>query len=199
MNSRTLVVTVSAGIFALFVAFEYGQAQTTSEPRIEGIGIVSIRNVLNNSEKRTQYRAQVMASQSRARAELKTLAAEVETAETELTTLREGTADYLDQLDVVLEKRARLEGKQEYFQQMLALEDKQSLEKLYQETLQIVEDLAKEKGLSLVLERTEPEFPVSSEEFMMTFSTHKVIYGAGCVDLTAETLTRLDATAISTP
>jgi Skp family chaperone for outer membrane proteins len=67
------------------------------------------------------------------------------------------------------------------------------MEELYQQALQIVQTLAKEKGLTLVLERTEPEFPVSSEELMMTFSTHKVLYANGCTDLTAEVVSRLDA------
>jgi len=62
-----------------------------------------------------------------------------------------------------------------------------------------VGEIAREKGLDLVLERTEPEFPISGEELMMTFSSHKVLYGGGCIDLTKEVTSRLDASKELTP
>jgi Skp family chaperone for outer membrane proteins len=67
------------------------------------------------------------------------------------------------------------------------------MEALYQETLKITKEVAKEKGVTLVLERTEPEFPVTPDELMMTFSTHKVLYAENCPDLTEEVTARLDA------
>jgi len=107
--------------------------------------------------------------------------------------LRQGTPDYLKQMQAVIQKRAQLDGKQEYLKQQRLLEDKLWMEKLYQETLKIVNTLAQEKGLEFVLERTEPEFPISSDELMATFSTHKVLYAGGGMDLTDEVIARLDA------
>ena len=108
-------------------------------------------------------------------------------------TLKQGTADYLKQMQSAIQKRAQLEGQQEYLKQQRLLEDKLWMEKLYQETLKIVTAMAQEKGLELVLERTEPSFPISSDELMATFSTHKVLYAGGGVDLTADVIARLDA------
>ena len=157
------------------------------------IGIVSIRTVFNTTQQQVQYRTQAIAKQGRARAQLESLAQEIQASEAELKTLKQGTADYLKQMQSVLQKRAQLEAEQEYLKQQRLLEDKLWMEKLYQETLKIVNAMAKQKGLDLILERTAPEFPISSEELMATFSTHKVLYAAGGVDLTDEVITRLDA------
>jgi Skp family chaperone for outer membrane proteins len=77
--------------------------------------------------------------------------------------------------------------------QQQMMEDKEWLEGLYQEALKATETIAKEKGLDLVLERTEPKFPMASEEVFSVISTHKVLYCGACVDLTSEVLTRVDA------
>ena len=66
-------------------------------------------------------------------------------------------------------------------------------QKLYKEILRITRELAAEKGLALVLGADEPEFPFQRyEELVMTLSTHKVLYGDGCVDLTNELVAQLD-------
>ena len=78
-------------------------------------------------------------------------------------------------------------------------EDKKWFEDLYQEALEDVKAIAKEKGLDLVLERTEPKIPLASEEMWSTVSTHKVLYAGGCVDLTNEVIDRMDASATLKP
>jgi Skp family chaperone for outer membrane proteins len=192
MKSQTTIAALVICAVALFAAFEYSQAapQATATSRI---GIVSVRNAFNASKKHAQYRAQVLASQSQARAGLETLSKQADAEEAGLKTLKPGTTDYLTQLQSVLEKRARLQTQQEYLKQERTLQDKMWMEKLYQEILKVTKEIAQEKGLELVLEQTEPEFPISSEELMVTFSSHKVLYGGGCVDLTEEVTARLDA------
>jgi len=194
MNIRAKTVGILLGVVALFATFQYGYAASESAPPASKIGIVSIRTVFNTSKRHAQYRAQVLQAQSRARAQLDDMAKDIDAEEAGLKALKEGTADYMKQLQTILKKRADLNGQGEYLKQQRSLEDKNWMEALYQETLKIVQAVAKEKGLTLVFERTEPEFPVSSEELMMTFSTHKVLYAEGCVDLTQEVVARLDAT-----
>jgi len=177
---------------ALLATFEYSGAATAAGGSSSKIGVVSVRTVFNKSQQQVQYRTQALAQQGRARTQLEDLSKEAQEAEAELKTLKEGTADYLRQMQSVIEKRAQLEGQQEYLKQQRLLEDKLWMERLYQETLKVVATLAQEKGLELVLERTEPNFPISSDELMATFSTHKVLYAGGSVDLTDEVISRLD-------
>lgn len=178
---------------AFLATFEYGRAASDATVSSAEVGIVSIRAVFNGSQKHAQYKQKVLAAQSQSRAQLEDLARGIAAEEAELKTLRPGTADHLEQLQSLIEKRSKLESQQEYLKQRRQLEDKAWMEDLYQEVLKIVKDVATEKGLRLVLERTEPEFPVSGEELMMTFSTHKVLYDGGCMDLTPDVTARLDA------
>jgi Skp family chaperone for outer membrane proteins len=193
MNGKTAVTGVLVGAIVLFAVLEYdpAAAQTTGAP--VRIGVVSVRNVFNGSKRQVQYQAMLMKQQSQARARMENLTKEIETEEAELKTLKEGTADYMQQLQGVLDKRARLEGQKEYLKQQRLLENKKWTEDLYQDVLRMTKEIAKEKGLDLVLERTEPEFPVSSDELMAALGTHKVLYDGGCVDLTNEVIARIDA------
>jgi Skp family chaperone for outer membrane proteins len=193
MKGRTVVMTLVVCAIALLATRQYGRAESQPAAASCKIGIVSVRGALNGSRKYTQYRALALKRQSQARAQLEALTKESESAEAELKTLKPGTPDYMKQLQAALEKRAKLDSQQEYLKQQRALEDKRSMEELYQEVLGIVKDLAKEKGLDLVLEKTEPEFPISTEEWVLTFSSHKVLYDGGCVNLTNEVIARLDA------
>jgi len=193
MNVRVVMIGSLICVLALFATFEYSHAASEPAAAPVRIGIVSVRTVFNTSKRHAQYRAQVLASQSRAKAQLEDLSKDIDAEEAGLKALRPGTADYMNQLQTVLEKRSKLETQQEYLKQQRPLEDKNWMEQLYQEALKIVKDVAKEKGVTLVLERTEPEFPVSPDELMMTFSTHKVLYAENCVDLTEEVTARLDA------
>ncbi|MBN2130699.1 MAG: OmpH family outer membrane protein [Sedimentisphaerales bacterium] len=193
MKGRTTIIVCVVCVVGLFAALEYGHAEPQTAVSASKIGVLSIRNVFNGSQKHAVYRSQVLADQSRSRAQLEDLNKEIQAEEAGLGTLKPGTEDHLKQLQAVLQKRAQLQTQQEYLKQQRSIRDKAWMERLYQATLKIVEAVAKEKGLDLVLERTEPEFPISSEELMMTFSSHKVLFGGGCVDLTAEVTARLDA------
>ncbi len=194
MTSKTAMTGILMGAVALFLTLGYGraQSQTTAAPAGK-IGIVSIRTVFNTSKRHAQYRAQALKRQSQARTQVDDLTKEIEAEDAELKTLKQGTADYMKQLQVLLEKRSKLDGLQEYLKQQRVFEDKKWMEDLYQEVLKIIGVVAQEKSLDIVLERTEPEFPISSDELMLTLSTHKVLYAGGCVDLTSEVATRLDA------
>jgi len=193
MSIRAVVIGSVVCILVLFATFESGRAAPEPPAAPMKIAVVSIRNVFNTSKRHAQYRAQVLSTQSRAKAQLEDLSKDIEAEEAGLKALKPGTADYMKQLQTTLDKRSKLDGQQEYLKQQRSLEDKNWMEALYQQILKVTKEVAKEKGVTLVLERTEPEFPVTPDELMMTFSTHKVLYAENCPDLTEEVTARLDA------
>jgi len=199
MNARVKTVAVLICVAALFGTFQYGYAAPEAMPPVSKIGIVSVRTVFNTCKRQALYRSQVLQAQSRARAQLDDMTKDVDAEEAGLQALKEGTADYMKQFQTAFKKRADLESQREFLKKQQSLEYKTWMEALYQETLKIIQAIAKEKGLIIVFERTEPEFPVSSEELMMTLSTHKVLYAEGCVDLTQEVTARLDAAGGAQP
>jgi len=193
MNGKTATVGFVICVLVSFAVLEHGRAASQPARPAAKIGVVSMTNVFKNSKKHSQYSNQAMARQARVRTQLDDLRKEAEGEEAELKTFKPGTDDYAKQLLIVLEKRSKLQTQQEFVKQQALLEDKQWLEELYQAFAKATKDLAREKGLDLVLERTEPEFPIRNEELMTTLYMHKVIYSEGCVDLTNEVIARVDA------
>lgn len=193
MNGKIAVSSVVIGALAMLAVLDHGRAASQMTSPTSKIGVVSMRDVFKNSKKHMQYTGQAMSRQARIRSELDNLKKEVDGQEAELKTFKQGTADYTQQLQVLFEKRSKLQSQQEFVKQQSMLEDKKWLEDLYQAFQRAAQAIAQEKGLELVLERTEPEFPIPSDELMSTLYMHKVLYAGGCVDLTDEVTARLDA------
>jgi len=193
MNGKAVAGGVLVCVVASLVVMEHGQAAAPTTGPTTRVGVVSMREVFKASTKHKMYSGQAINRQMQARAQLDDLRKEAEGAEAELKTLKAGTSDYKQQLQIALEKRAKMQSQQEFLKQQSVLDDKRWLEDLYQAFARATQGVAKEKGLDLVLERSEPEFPVPSDELMTTLYTHKVLYAGGCVDLTSEVTARLDA------
>jgi Skp family chaperone for outer membrane proteins len=194
MNGKTAITALLVCVIALLTTWQYSRAEAPTPGPTLKIGLVSVRGALSGSKKYVQARAQALKRQSQARAQIEDLTKEIEAEEAMIKTFKEGTPDYMKQLQTVLEKRAKLQTQQEYLKQARVLEDKRSMEDLYQEVLKVAKALGKEKGLDLVLGRNEPEFPISSEELMLTLNTDRILYVNSGVDLTQEVIARLDAT-----
>lgn len=92
----------------------------------------------------------------------------------------------------MVEGQARLQALQQYYQQASTLKDKQWTEQLFKEVTEATTKIAEQKGLALVLERTEPEYPIPAERFFLAVGSYKVLYAKGCVDLTAEVMAAID-------
>jgi len=193
MKIRTATLLGLIAVVLLMTGYEYGSAEPAAATAGSKFGVVSIRQVFRQCKINAKYRASALAEQSRLKAKEEQLNEEIKALEAGLKALRPGTEDYLSHLKQLLEKRRQLDSMQEFNRQQRILKDQRWTEDLYKEVLQIVRRLAKQKGLTLVLEADEPEFPISSaDELMMTLSTHKVLYTGGCVDLTAEVVEELD-------
>jgi len=187
---------VFAGVMAVVVfaaAYQYGVAQPTASTTAGKIGIVSIRTVFRDSKINAKYRANALAERSRLVSEEEKLDSEIKAQEAGLKALKVGSPDHIAQIKEIYDKRAKAEAGKQFNGQQRLLRDQRWTEDLYRETLTIVRDLAQKKGLIMVMEVDEPEFPVeSADELMMALQTHKVLFSGGCVDLTAEVTAEID-------
>jgi Skp family chaperone for outer membrane proteins len=200
MNGKTVTASILVCVAALLVAMQYSHAASQPATSAAKVGLVSVRDVFAGSKKHALYQAQTAKRVAQARTQIEELGKQLETEEADLkNTLKPGTPEYVKQYQVVLELRSKLQNQQELFKQQRMAEDKKWFEDLYQETLKATEVAAKERGLDLVLERTEPKFPIASEEVWSTVSTNKVLYGGGCPDLTNDVIARIDASATLKP
>jgi len=206
MKTSTVVLGCLIGVVVLamgygrpqtpFIAFgnpEYSQAQPKEDTLSAKIGVVSIRRVFGGCRRSARYNAEVLAEQSRTTAELQRLSKEVEAGKAGLNALKRGSSDYLAQLKEVLDKQSNHDAEQEYRMQFKALKYQRWVEDFYVDILRATGVIAKQKGLDLVVEKDEVEFPaLSIDSAMLAIRTHKVLYSGGCLDITDEVIALLD-------
>jgi Skp family chaperone for outer membrane proteins len=158
------------------------------------IGVVSIRKIFRDCKKTAQYRVQANAERQQLEAELTKLNNEIKAQREGLKTLKIGSENYLAQVKELLEKQANLQAQQEFHKQQLAIKEQQLTEDIYKDILRITGEIARQKGLDLVLEASEPDLPASNPtELELSMGTHKLLYGGGCVDITDDVIKKLDA------
>jgi len=191
---KTKMVLLGCIIFCvlLFSGYEYTSAQP-GEPASK-IGVMSVERVLRDCKATTKYREQMKAEGERMAAEMEVLSKEIQAlkAGLQLGTLKIGSSDYFKQHWELAQKQAELDARKEYIPNQQMLQQQLWTQEIYQKILQAAKDVGAEKGLILVLERSEPEFPVQSD-FGLVIGTHKVLYSGGCPDITDDVIARMDA------
>ncbi|MBN2183375.1 MAG: OmpH family outer membrane protein [Sedimentisphaerales bacterium] len=192
MKIRMLVL--GSLIFAAILFFGHGYSSAQSNEPALKIGVVSVDQVLRDCKATANYREQSALENAKMLAEQDKLEKEIQALQAglKLGTLKIGSSDYLSQHWDLAQKQAELEARQEFNPQQQMLKQQLWTQQLYQKVLQTVKELALEKDLLLVLERSEPEFPIQ-RDLGLIIGTHKVLYSGGCLDITKEVIARLDA------
>ena len=192
MKIKTMILGLLACMIVLLCGHAYSLAQP-SEPVFK-IGVVSVERVLRECKATAKFREQISADNKKMAAEEEKLSLEIKALSTGLQSgaLKIGSSDHLAQYKEMLQKQAELDALKEFNPRQSALKQQQWTEELYKKILQTTNILALEKDLILVLEKSEPEFPVQTE-LGMIIGTHKVIYSGGCLDITNDVIAKLDA------
>ncbi len=194
MKTKAIVLICLISVAVLPVAYQTCLAESKAKQPAAKIGVVSIRKLLQDCKRTSKYRDESIAERDRIMAELEKLNAEIEAGKAGLKTLKTGSSDYMDLVKDLLMKQAGLQAQQEFHKQQMGLKEQKMIEGLYKDILQQISKVAQEKALDLVLEKTEPEFPMASaDELTRTIDTHKLLYSGGCADITDQVLARLNA------
>ena len=162
------------------------------------IGVVSIREIFLNSKRIAAYKQDVLFERQRIQGDLDNLAKEIEAGDGALKALIRGSNDYIAQLKEVIQNKTKLESDREFYSQALAMKEQRITEDIYKAILEQSGVIARQKGLALVLEKSEPEMPTSSpNQLELMMGTHKVLYSEGCVDITKEVTDGVDASVVT--
>jgi Skp family chaperone for outer membrane proteins len=193
MKIKTAVLICLISLMVLLLVHEYSMAQIKTNDTTLPIGVVDVRRALRDCSATAKYRERTDAENSKMENEEKDLTRKIQALALGLRALKPNSTDYMEQYKEYLQKQGELKTMQEYNPRLKATKHQQWTEALYQEILRITKVLAAEKGLALVLEGDEPQFPIQQyEELAMTLNTHKVLYNNGCLDLTVEVIAELD-------
>jgi Skp family chaperone for outer membrane proteins len=162
------------------------------------IGIVSLRTVFIESKRIFAYKQEVTSERQRIQSELEDVAKQITAGEGALKALVRGSSDYIIQMKDLLQKKARLESDKEFYGQALAMKEQRITEDIYKAILEQSSVVAKRKGLTLVLEKSEIDLPASSpNQLELVMGTNKVLYSGGCVDITKEVTEGVDANVVT--
>lgn len=190
----TVLVVLAAGL--IFAGFGTGaeQAAPAGQSNCPKIGIVSVRKIFQDCKRNVKHRQELSAERDKLENELEKLSKEIDLEKTGLKTLKPGSPDYLSAMKEILEKQAKLQAQQEFFKRKMDIREQEIIESLFNDVVSATAEVAKGKKLDLVLEKSEPELPaVNANELTLTISTHKVLYSAGCEDITDAVLAKVDS------
>jgi len=195
MKSKSVVIMVLAIVMSGLIV---GTAAEKTDPGQDSkglkIAVVSVRKIFQDCKRNLKYRQDMMAERDKMEAELDKLTKEIDLDKSSLKTLKPGSADYTKLMKEALEKNGRLQAQQEYYKRLMDMREQTVIESLFKEVVNATAEVAKEKGIDLVLEKSEPDLPASNNnELTLTISTHKVLYSAGCEDITSAVLAKVDA------
>jgi len=158
------------------------------------IGVVSVQKIIMNCQRSSKYRQESLAERNTKEAELNKLLKEVEAEEAGLKTLKPESLDRLARTKDVFEKRASLQARKKFYEQVMVLREQRMIESLYTDILRVVGEIAEQNGLSFVFERSEPELPTANlNDLSILIKTSKVLYSGGGEDISDEVIARLDA------
>jgi len=193
MKNRAMVLSCLAGGVILCMSYQYSRAQTEADKPPLKIGVVSIRKIFRDCERAKSHEKQIRAEEDKINAELNLLKKKIDATEAGLDTLKRESVDYLELDRDVLRKLDSYKSQKQHYERVLALKDRQWTKALYRDILRVTGEVAKEKGLDLVFERSEPDFSmISAAELLLTIQTHKLLYSGRCADITEQVRARLD-------
>lgn len=195
-SSKTLLLAVGA-LAAWAILLGTLGAQTRRETRAvpTRVAVCDIAEVFNNYKRARDLTARLDARRRRIKSENEKRSKAIESLEEELKHLMKGSKKYEQTFNEIqrltIERQAWLQ-----FEDSLAVRNHLRLTKeMYDEILAMVVATAKGKGLDLVLYREGKTPPTQNiTELLRAIRARKVLYSADTIDITKETLRRINET-----
>ncbi|MCK5172903.1 MAG: OmpH family outer membrane protein [Planctomycetes bacterium] len=192
-SSKAVLIILLAAIVLVTVGYNHGRA-ASSEIAPAKVAVVNINKVLETSKKHAAWQEKMREEETGIRAELERLSKEMELQKLDIETRTPGSSDYLDLMRQYMEKQALLEAKEKFYEQQVTMKVQQWTEQLFQDVHSVVSDVAKRKGIDLVVSKEDLRFPAASiRDLMLTIKTTTVMYNGQGLDITDEVLVALDA------
>jgi len=194
MNSRNgwILLGVLAAAGALFI-FQQGFAAGEDTIPLPRIGVVDVTKILENCKKNQQWQAKADADRAKVQAEFQQMRQDLEALQANIKLRKPGSSDYFSMMNEYEEKRAIMEGRNNFYESKFTQEMQLWMESLYNDFLKVVEMVARQKGLDMVVGKETLEVPAPTlRDFMLTVKTKTVLYNTPELEITDQVLTALD-------
>jgi Skp family chaperone for outer membrane proteins len=195
-HSKTTLLVVGVALLVSLGAYQQGKLNADSAIKPAKIGVVNVTTVLENSASNKKWQEKMQQEQTDTKNEFNQMRTEVEAIQANLKLRTPGTEDFLKLRQEMVEKGAMLDAKNKFYQDKVTFEMQRWTEKLYQQLLKVVADVAQDKGLDIIMADELLDLPSPSlQDFMLTVKTRKLLYHNSQYDLTDEVLVALDKMA----
>lgn len=195
-SPKTLLLVIGAlAAWAILLGNLGAQPRRETRAMPTRVAVCDIAEVFNNYKRAKDLTAKLDARQQRIKNENNKRGKAIEALQMELESLKENSKKYEQTFNEIqrlsIERQAWLQ-----FENSLAVRDHHRLTKeMYEQTLAMVTVIAKAKGLDLVLYR-EGKIPPTQNitELLRVVRARKILYSADTIDITEETLRRINET-----
>ena len=191
MKTRTLIAMAAAAVVTAGIFWQGAlQADLAGAPKV---GVVDVTRVLENSQRHKAWQQKMEQEQAEARTEFEQLRQELETLDGNIQRRTRGSEEYIRLTGEFMQKKAMLDAKTAFYEDKVTAQMQRWTEDLYQVLMRVVERVAQQKGIDLVLATEQVDMPAPSlRDFMLTIKTKKILYSNSKLDITAEVLAALD-------
>jgi len=192
MKTRIIIAAAVAAFLTAGILWQ-GKLQADALGAAK-VAVVDVTRVLEASKKHQAWKDKMEREQEQMRAEFGQLRSELETLEQNIRLRNRGSEDYIRLSGQYMEKKAILDAKNTFYEEKVNTQMQSWTEELYKTLMIVVDRIAQQKGIDLVLAREQLDLPSPSlRDFMLTIKTKKVLYNHTNLDITPEVLAALDA------
>ena len=192
-NSKYYTIAVLAGALIMMGVYQQDKLDAAGDAAPAKIAVVNVTKVIQECKKFKTWQEQKQKEAQQIEAEFTAMKSELDSLSANLKIHTPGTDDYRSLMKKFIEKRAILQSKDTAYKELWNGEKEQWTESLYEKLLLVIEDVAKKKGLDIVmanedLDLKDPMRP----DILQTIVTKKLLYHNPQYDITAEVLAAFD-------
>ena len=194
MKNKSTFVLLAAVVMMLTVIYQYTNASSDAAGAGElKIAVVRVLAVFEGCQRNEGYKKMAEAEENGILAELDKLSKEVDATKAGLKTLKADSVDYMSQMQKLFQRQANFQAQEEFYKQSIEKKNQQWTEELYTDIVAATREIAEREGISLVLEKSDVDFPAPTpNELMLSIRTSKVLYAGGCRDITEDVIKLID-------
>ncbi len=194
MKRNTIVILTLMVILAAAWGYRQTQAQVAAPSGELKIAVVDVAKVLSECQANLDRQKDSQEKEKKINAELEVIKNESDSLKNELENiLKPGSKEYDEKLQLWFDKLALLESRKKAQNKIFGFETQAWMETLYERFLKEVASVARQEGITLVLEKDDS--PISAEKISDLYTLirmRKVLYNAPTLELTAKVLENMD-------
>ena len=192
MKTGTLIAMALAAVVATGLLRQGTlQADATGAAKV---AVVDVTRVLEQSKKHQAWKDKMEKEQEQMKAEFTAMQSELQSLEDNIKLRTRGSEDFIKLTGQFVEKKAIMEAKNAFYEEKVTGQMQTWTEDLYKTLMIVVDRVAQQKGIDIVLAKEQLDLPAPSlRDFMLTIKTKKVLYNDPKMDITAEVLAVLDS------